>query len=258
MSGNPEPIGSLQRASALLRLLANAGQRGAGLTDLAKEVRLPHPSVHRLLRQLIAEGLARQIEGTRRYALGSLAFELGLAAAQQFDIRGLCRPALDRLALDAGDTAYLVVRSGDEAVCIDLEEGPSPIRVLTLQIGSRRPLGVGAGGLAILAALDEPERGQVLGRCQDALDREWQLPAALLDSSMAAAASAGHVLVRNRVTLGVSAIGQAFRDALGRPIGAISVAATNDRMADARVRTLAGLLARSVRQIERALRAPRH
>ncbi|MDP1533510.1 MAG: IclR family transcriptional regulator C-terminal domain-containing protein, partial [Rubrivivax sp.] len=81
---------------------------------------------------------------------------------------------------------------------------------------------------------------------------------ALLDSSMAAAASAGHVLVRNRVTLGVSAIGQAFRDALGRPIGAISVAATNDRMADARVRTLAGLLARSVRQIERALRAPRH
>jgi len=57
---------------------------------------------------------------------------------------------LRAFAEEVGDTVYLVVRSGMEAVCLERIEGPSPVRVLTLDSGSRRPLGLGAGGLAIL------------------------------------------------------------------------------------------------------------
>ena len=108
---------------------------------------------------------------------------MGLAAARQFDIRGICRPVLQRLALRAGDTAYLIVRSSDEAVCIDLQEGPSPIRVVTLQVGSRRPLGVGAGGLAILAALPTAERQQVLRSVENQVQDQCGVSRAFLRTS---------------------------------------------------------------------------
>lgn len=120
--------GSLERALHIVRLLATFGGRGAGLTDLARKSELPHPTVQRLM----AQKLVRQLPANRRYALGPLAFELGLAAAQQFDVREACRPSLMRVAQGVGDTAYLVVRSGFEAVCIDRQEGPSPVRVFTL------------------------------------------------------------------------------------------------------------------------------
>ncbi len=250
-----ENTGTLRRAVSVMRHLAIAGGRGSALTSISKDLGLPHPTVHRLLRQLIDERMVQQIEADRRYTLGSLAFELGLSAARQFDIRGLCRPVLERLASAAGDTAYLVMRSGHEAVCVDLKEGPSPIRVVTLQVGSRRPLGVGAGGLAILAALPAAEQRQVLDAIGERVQREWGVSRTLLQTSIKQVQVKGYALIRNRVNAGVSAIGQHFCDSIGRPFAALSVAAINDRMTQARVKTLSALLTGSVREIRQSLRA---
>lgn len=246
--------GPLARGAALLRLLATAGRRGAALSTLAQATGLAPSTTHRLLGQLVAERLAMQLDGSRRYAIGPMAYELGLAAAQQFDIRGLCRPALERLALDAGETAYLVMRSGDEAVCIDLVEGPSPVRVSTLQIGSRRPLGVGAGGLAVLAGLPDDEADRILARVSERIALEWQFPAAPLRRSVQDARRRGQAMIRNRITPGVTALGQAFRDSLGHVLGAVSVAGVNARMTEPRLRALQGLVATAGRSIEHALK----
>lgn len=99
--------GSLRRGVALLRLLATAGRRGLALTELAARAGLPHPSVHRLLAQLVDERLAVRNAESRRYALGPLAFELGLAGAAQFDVRDLFDDAMARLADETEDTVYL-------------------------------------------------------------------------------------------------------------------------------------------------------
>ncbi len=245
----------LHRAFSIMRFLATKGSRGGALTEIARHVELPHPTTHRLLHQLIDEGMVTQLDNERRYALGSLAFELGLSAAQQFDIRGLCRPILQRLAVDAGDTAYLVLRSANEAVCVDLQEGPSPIRVITLQVGSRRPLGVGAGGMALLAALPELERECVLDSIHAQLDSDWGMSRDFLTSSIKETHRKGYTLIRNRVNAGVSAMGRHFTDATGRPIASLSVAATNERMTPARIKTVAMLLTRSTQEIALALRS---
>ena len=50
-------------------------------------------------------------------------------------------------------SAVLSLPSGIESLCIDVEEGTYPIRANYLRVGSRRPLGVGAGSLALLAWL---------------------------------------------------------------------------------------------------------
>jgi len=252
--GTPAEPGTIERAVQLLKLLATAGKRGRALTQLADATALPHSTVHRLLRRLIHERLVIQKDTDKWYALGPLAFELGLAAMASYDLREHCRASLNRLAEDVGDTIYLSVRSGSEAVCQARHEGPSPIRVNTLSIGSRRPLGLGAGGLAILAFLADAEREDIIAADGRRICEEGRLTEADLRAAIAECRRQGHSLIRNRVTLGVTAAGVPIRDTLGQPIAAISVAAIDDRMRPERLVTLARKLHEHAREIEASLR----
>lgn len=149
----PTGTQSIQRAALLLREIAAHNRLGLRLVDLAIRSKLERPTVHRILKSLVAENMVTQNPENRRYFLGQALFEFGLAAAQQFSLRDLCQASLNRIAEKTGDTVFLTLRNGNEAVCIDRKDGAYPIKVFTLNIGDRRPLGVGAGGLAVLAAL---------------------------------------------------------------------------------------------------------
>lgn len=248
-------VGTLTRGMHLLRLLATAGRRGLGLTELAQATALPHSSVHRLLHQLMAERMVQQRESNRRYTLGRMAFELGLAAAAMYDLRDACRQPLRDLAERVGDTVYLTVRSGWESVCEDRYEGPSPIRVLTLDIGSRRPLGQGAGGLAILAYLPEDEREDAMAELGRRYTDDPRLSAQALQPAVQQCRQRGYAWIRDRVNLGVSAVGVPLFDSLDRPIAAISVAAVNSRLAGDLVPALAETLQAKAREVRGRLGA---
>lgn len=249
--------GSLKRGVLLLRLLATAGPRGLPLTDLAAKSDIPHPSVHRLLRQLAAERLVEHNEETRRYRLGPLAFELGLAGSTMHDISDLCDPCMQTLAGSTEDTVYLVVRSGFDAVCMHRREGSFPIRTLVLDVGSRRPLGVGAGGLAILAAIAEDERREIIERVGPNLKAFGNLTAEALDASCRQVHEAGAAVIQDRVNLGVCAVGMPFKDAMAQPIGALSVAALTQRMSAKRIQRIADELRLACTEVERQLRKQR-
>lgn len=74
------------------------------------------------------------------------------------DMRDLCQDVMPVLSEETEDTIYLVMRSDFEAVCMHRIEDSFLIRTLVLQVGSRRPLNVGAGGLAILSTIGSAER----------------------------------------------------------------------------------------------------
>ena len=253
----PEPAGStpgpLQRGITVLRTLAMGGRNGVALTHLAQQTGMTHSTVHRLLKQMAQERLVEQDPESRRYKLGSLAFELGLAAEQQFNLRGLCRRVVDQLAQETEDAVYLVQRSGTEAVCIDRQEGPYPIRVLTLEVGGRRPLGLGAGGLAILAALPDDERKDLLRTLKLLIDSQWRFPEESLERSVERTRNDGYAVIRNRITAGTTAVAHHIRDKMGRPIAALTVAAVNARMGAERIERIHALLRDAARDIERLL-----
>lgn len=255
MADPGERDGLLARGLTILKRLAGAGRSGIALTTLARQSGLPLSTTHRLLNQLLVQRLAMQLEGSRRYAIGPLAYELGLAAAQQFDIRALCQPAIEQLAQRSSETVYLLQRSGLEAVCLDLKQGPGTVRVATLQIGSRRPLGLGAGGLAMLAALPPEEARMVLDAVAENIQREWRLPSAQLQSSLEQAQRQGWSMIRNRITPGVTAIGRSFCDSLGQVFGAVTIAGASSRMTDDRLDSLREHLHEAAQVIEQALRS---
>ena len=129
----------ITRAIQVLKLLAREADAGMRLVDLASAAGLARPTMHRLLRALVAQGMAVQDTATRRYRLGALVFELGLAAAHRFNLRDLSMSALTRLAMETGDTSFLFVRSGNDAVCINRVQGGYPIQTPALPMGSRQP-----------------------------------------------------------------------------------------------------------------------
>jgi len=249
--------GSLRRGVVLLKLLATAGTRGLALTEIADRAGFPHPTTHRVLRQLIEEGLALHTVETRRYKLGPLAFELGVAGSTMYDIRDLCDPQMGDLADATGDTAYLVVRSGFDAVCMHRREGSFPIRALVLEVGSRRPLGVGAGGLAILSVIEDGEQDRIIERVGRALPEFGRLDASALKDACKFASDEGRAVIRNRVSLGVTAVGMPVRDSLGQPVAALSVATLTQRMGPQRIEQVSEALSRAVKQVEARFRGLR-
>src|SRR5689334_15914100 len=77
--GLPCGTQSIQRALAVLRILASARDTGLGLTEISKHAELTYPTTHRILSVLVAEGIVEQRAGTRRYVVGEQIPLLALA-----------------------------------------------------------------------------------------------------------------------------------------------------------------------------------
>ena len=222
-------VQSLDRAIGLLRLISSEHKSGARLTALVAASGLAQPTVHRLLKQLVEGGLVMQ-DARRRYRLGHFAYELGLVASTHFNLRDQCAPFLARISAETGDTAFLVVRSGADSFCLDRQSGSFPIQVLTVEVGKRRPLGIGGGGLALLSFMPQDELPEVLGRIEPHLATYGGLTRQVLLDLMEAARARGYASITNYAVAGVTSIGVPIRDRGGMVVGAISVSAMTARM----------------------------
>lgn len=225
----PSGAQSVGRALALLRLVAGHNRVGIGLSAIAAGSDLSKPTVHRLLRELVNAGLLTQGAG-RHYRLGQFAYELGLMAGANFQLRETCAPFLERIAEATGDTVFLVMRSGFDAFCLDRKSGSFPIKVFTLEVGHRQPLGVGAAGLALLSFLSEAERRAALAHNAAHFPAYNGLNAELLTELVRRTRENGHAWTENHAIVGVSGIGMPVLDRMGRPIVAVSVTAIAGRM----------------------------
>ena len=249
------PVGtqSIQRAAFLLRLIAANNKAGLRLVDLVRHSGLEQPTVHRMLKAMIAENMVIQSVENRRYFLGPILFELGLAAEQHYGLREICQSSLVRIAEKTGDTVFLTVRRGREAVCIDRKDGAFPVKVFTLNVGDRRALGVGAGGLAILAELPEIDAEQVIEGNSKILGLVGGLNAKEMKQRVAQARRHGYGIHDVLNVSGVKAVGVAIKNAEGDPFAALSISAVATRIANQRIEELVVLLRKEASVIEKMM-----
>ncbi len=194
-----------------------------------------------------------QQAGTRRYSLGPQLFELGISATHQFNLKDICQPVCAALAEQTGDTAFLFLRSGFDAVCIARIQGTYPIQTPSVPVGSRQPLGVSAGGLALLSALSVEEMATVIAAVEPRLAAYGDLDADKLRDLCATAKRAGYATTGNHAVPGVRAIGLPIFDRSNTPIAAITVAATQSRMDARRIATLLPMLKTAAAEVTRLL-----
>jgi DNA-binding IclR family transcriptional regulator len=140
-------------------------------------------------------------------------------------------------------------------VCLLREDGDFPIRSHVLAPSDRHPLGAGAGGVALLAALGDGEKETALAANAALLAERYPvLTRSVLDELVAEARERGYGMNRGLLFPGSWGIGMVVRDGQGRPEACLSLACVESRLQPDREPELARLLAEEVRLLEARLR----
>jgi DNA-binding IclR family transcriptional regulator len=245
---------TVDRAVAILRQLGAASAAGVRLKDLQDSTGLSRPTVHRILTSLARHGMVEQDAATRRYRLGREMAVLGWSVHSPLpDLRELCQEPMQQIAERTGDAVFLFIRSASDAVCIDVKLGSYPIKALVDDIGTRRPLCIGGGGLAILACLDEEAEEAVYDAVRGRLRDYPNVSEKALRAAVRQARSNGYALSDGYVLPELRGLGMALRDPAGVAVGALSIGGIRDRISPVRIKDLVKMLTAQRAQIERAL-----
>lgn len=240
---------SLSKALRLLRRVSSAGEGGATLSWLARKEGLAPTTTHRLLRDLVAASFLSLDPYAKVYRVGPAVSDMAAVASPLARYQGLreeLSPSLEQLAMTLGDSTYLSVRYGDEALCIDRCEGSYPLTVNTLDVGAHRPLGVGAGSLALLAALPLDERERIVEKNAEVYARYGKLSKAKVRNAIKGLKNDGYTFNRALVIPEVGAIGVPFLDPRGDVAGALSLGTVLSRLRPKRRREIAIALQQAV------------
>jgi DNA-binding IclR family transcriptional regulator len=225
------------------------------LTEISTAAALNKVTTLRILDTLVLEGFVERVDDGKRYELGPEVLAMTASLQRRENIRDIARPSLVRLASLSQDTVLLSVRSGNESVCVDCEVGDFPIRANYLSVGSRRPLGIGAGSLALLAWLQDREIDAILEVLTSSLAAFPKLPPKVIKAEIAASRERGYTLLLDKVIDRMGGVGIPLFGPDGTPAAAISIAALSERIA-ARLPELVDALRREAEFIARECRSP--
>lgn len=203
---NTQGSQAIRRALDILRLVANHPYPGATLTKVAQNIALKRSTAHRLLRYLVAEGLLNYDKLERTYSVGPTLFEIGLLHPLKYQSI-IDSEMLQRVAFATGQTTYLMARIGSEAVCMLRADGHTEVRVTGVDVGQRRPLGVGAGAIALLSVLEIRQVEKFLSSLAPALRAYPGISPKLILSDVLEAKKRGFAVSPARVYPGVVGVG---------------------------------------------------
>jgi DNA-binding IclR family transcriptional regulator len=245
------PVRSLAKAVLLLEALA--GEREATPRRLAELLDEPRTTVYRLLTGLEALDMVEAGSQPGTWRLGWRLLRLGTAVIARLDERQAALPVMERLHQATGETVFLCVRRGNEAVCIERIDGLR-VQSLALQLGGSLPLHAGAAPRALLAwePLETWEAYVASGELRrytahTPVTRD-ELFAELEDT-----VGQGYAISDEDVTPGIGSLAVPIFDYSGAVRAAISVGGMRQLLLGERQREVVDLLVEGGREISAAL-----
>lgn len=226
------PVGSIARAARVLDALA-AMPDGGGLSELVARTSFTKTTTFRVLASLQDVNYVVQDPEDRTYRLGAALAAIA-RQADHVDLAMVAERAMRRLADLSGDTIFLSVPEGRASVCVARHVGAFPIRTLTLERGDRRPLGIGAGALALYCSLPDGKRA-ALARVNANWLTEYGSSPEKLERQRDLFRANGYALNDGGVVPGMSAIAVPVETPEGRLAGGLAIGAIKDRMTPDRI-----------------------
>lgn len=248
-NGPVSRVKSVRKMAAIIRLVAAHDSAGIRLKTICEELGFKSAAAHHLLQTLAAEKLISFDATTKRY---HLAIELILLCRGTYPMKiaDYCSGLLQRVARTTEDTVILYVRSGFHAICVDRAEGSYPVRALTIGVGDRRPLGYGAGPLALLAYLPDPEVEEIIKVNHRAyVELNFSSGLATLKTQIEESRRSGFVCNNGQINPKVSAVAIPVRDNQGNVVASVSVVAIVERIQEERAATIAALLRKEISKV---------
>ncbi|UTW13155.1 IclR family transcriptional regulator [Marinobacterium rhizophilum] len=154
-----------EKGSAISRVMeiieaVSRAERPLSPADLALQLDIPKPSVHRLLQQLEAEGyLQTNMRGLLVPADRLHGIALGVLYTSRF--KALRQAILKKLAAEVGETCGIAIPDGTEMIYYDRVQTNWPLQIY-LPVGSHTPVGCTASGKLYLSSLGETQRQRII------------------------------------------------------------------------------------------------
>lgn len=232
-------VQSITRMFDVLEALAVADEE-LSLTRLQAQLRLPPPTIHRLLQALVERGYVEQNGDSRRYGPGLKILEIAEAAKRnsRFDLCRVVRPFLQRLTDDSGESSNLVIPHDRKVVYVEQVASPRSVRMFT-EVGHRAPLYCTGAGKAILSCLSRDQ----LDAYVRTVTLERLTPQTLgsvdeLVRDIVQIRHHGFAVDNEEFETGVRCVAAPIVDSVGRCVAAISVSGPTTRMSRERAREL--------------------
>lgn len=215
-------VRSVARALTILKCFINPPHQ-YGITEISDMLKLSKGTVHLLVKTLEDEGFLSQVEDTKKYRVGSMAYELGVAALGELRIPA--RVHLQHMSYELSMPCYLAITIGNKAVLIEKAEPVNPFMVV-MQIGAVLPYHTSSMGKVLLAYTSPDQRDLLL----DHLDLQALTPNTitnreLLRKEIEEVERQGYALDREETLPGVFCLAVPVMDANGRVISALSLVA---------------------------------
>ncbi len=222
-------LGAVENALRLLQLYQE--HHTLGVSETAGLLGVGRSTAHRLLTTLRARGFVVQ-DASRAYGVGPALRELGAAIAGPGVVRARCRPYMQALCEELGETVNLVALRGTDAVFVDSVETRRPLRVAGRE-GVILPAHAVSGGKALLAELSaDALREHYPDEALTALTERTLPTRAALETQLEVVRERGYAVNIGESERGITAAACAIP---GRPASeplAIAVSAPSSRVHD--------------------------
>lgn len=249
-------IAVLESTLRILECFLENGHEGRALSDLSKQLGLTKSRAFRILSTLEKNGYIHQDPDNRQYRLGFKFLQLGNKVQHGLRLVEVAGPILTELAEKTGESIFLGVLDGCEAVCVDRRESKHNIRLFA-EIGRRAPLHTGTVPKILLAfqspAFIEEYLSRPLARMTDQTITDSQLLLAALHNIR----ERGVAISRDDLDPGACSVGAPIRDHSGAVVAALSVAGPESRFSPETIPQILDLVREATEEIGRRLGCPK-
>ncbi|WP_069814205.1 IclR family transcriptional regulator [Streptomyces sp. TP-A0874] len=223
-------IQSLERAAAILRLLAG-GERRLGLSDVATALGLAKGTAHGILRTLQQEGFVEQDPASGRYQLGAELLRLGNSYLDVNELRSRALVWTDDLARSSGESVYLGVLHQRGVLVVHHVFRPDDSRQV-LEVGAMQPLHSSALG-KVLSAYDPVARSEAVDSRRTAFTTRTVTDLRGFQALLAAVREQGWAADVEETWEGVASVAAPILDRHRMPVGAVGVTGAVERLCEA-------------------------
>ncbi|MFI7498240.1 IclR family transcriptional regulator [Streptomyces sp. NPDC049687] len=251
------PVQSIERAAAILRLLAG-GPRRLGLGEVATSLGLAKGTAHGILRTLQHVDFVEQDAATGKYQLGAALLHLGTSYLDVNELRSRSINWADALAARSGEAVRLGTPLEGKVLVVHHVFRPDDT-FQTLDVGSLLPLHASSLGKVLLAFGTAPV-DSALESGLDAYTRHTLVDRHRLGRALAEIRERGWAAEVQEMSMGEAGVAAPIRGHGGLVVGAIGLSGPVERICDGQGHprsSLITLLREAARAISRDLGAAR-
>lgn len=239
---------ALEKAFDLLEAIGLSAE-GLDTQQLAIQLNLPRSTLYRLLGLLVERGMVRRDADKKRYRLGFRYLEMVRGAWLEPDLVAAASFELRSLRDLTGETAYLAVRESDHVLSLERCDGAHSHRSAAA-MGQSKPMYCTGQGKAILSAMSEEERRELVKRMQ----LVPLTPLTITDkqrlfTELSVTRARGYAIDDEEIALGIRCVAAPVVDSAGNVRGALSIAGPAYRLNRERLDLLGPEVAASAQRV---------